>query len=492
MDPDSDNRDLNALTAAAVRMLRLSHETLERAADLVLWIGPDGLIRRANQAAQRLLGLEPQALLRRPLASLLAPPALAAGALQSVAPARALWVARGDSPCLVELSLLGAGGEALPVELALSHVELGDEQLNCAIVRDLSERKRAEQALRTALDEVQQLKARLEAENVYLRDEIKADHDFEDIVGASEPLRRVLKHVEQVARTDATVLILGESGTGKELIARAIHERSDRKTRALVKVNCAALPANLIESELFGHERGAFTGALQRRVGRFELADRGTLFLDEIGELPLELQSKLLRVLQEGEFERLGDPRTLRVDVRVLAATNQELERAVGEGRFRQDLYYRLNVFPIRVPALRERGEDIALLARHFALKYAQRVGKPVRPLSEAMHAGLARYAFPGNIRELENLVERAVILSDGPALELDEPLERAAPVGAPGPGGQRTLREVEVALMREALAASRWVIGGKKGAAARLDMAPSTLRERMQRYGIRRDEGEG
>jgi PAS domain S-box-containing protein len=476
MAPDPDDRDFNALTAAAVRILRLSHETLERAADLVLWLGPDGQIRRANQAARGLLGLEPQALLRRELSSLLAPGG------DPVA-----WVGRGEAPRLVEVNLIDASGSELPVELALSHVELGDEEINCVIVRDLRERKRSEQALRTALDEVQQLKARIEAENSYLRDEIRSEHDFEDIVGGSDPLRRVLKHVEQVAHTDATVLILGESGTGKELIARAIHERSERKARALVKVNCAALPANLIESELFGHERGAFTGAVQRRVGRFELADHGTLFLDEVGELPVELQAKLLRVLQEGELERLGDTRTLQVDVRVLAATNQDLERAVQAGRFRQDLYYRLNVFPIRVPPLRERVEDIELLARHFAAKYAGRLGKPARPLSESMRSSLVRYAFPGNIRELENLIERAVILSDGAALELDEPLERAAPAAGPQPPGLRTLREVEVALMREALEASNWVIGGKKGAAARLDLAASTLRERMERYGIRR-----
>ena len=275
--------------------------------------------------------------------------------------------------------------------------------------------------MKNALLELQELKDRLELENKYLQQEIKLEHNFEEIISKSKRFRKVLNQLEQVAATDATVLILGESGTGKELIARAVHNVSKRKDRALVKVNCAALPATLIESELFGHEKGAFTGALGRKIGRFELADGGTLFLDEIGELPLELQPKLLRVLQEGEFERLGNPETKKVNVRIIAATNRDLIEEVNKGNFREDLFYRLNVFPLEIPPLRERKEDIPLLASHFLLKYSSAFGKKVDSIGQTSINHLSNYSWPGNVRELENVIERAVITTTGNKLNLEE-----------------------------------------------------------------------
>src|SRR6266850_1403178 len=271
-----------------------------------------------------------------------------------------------------------------------------------------------------AFDEIEQLKEKLESEKVYLEQEIRTESNFEEIIGESAALRRVLKEVETVATTDSTVLIRGETGTGKELIARALHDLSPRRERTFVKLNCAAIPTGLLESELFGHEKGAFTGAVTQKVGRFELAHRGTLFLDEVGDVPPELQPKLLRVLQEQEFERLGSTRTVRVDVRLVAATNHDLGQMVGDGRLRSDLYYRLNVFPVVLPPLRERPEDIPRLVRHFTQRFARRMGRRIETIPAAVVEALVRYPWPGNIRELQNIIERAVILSPGPALHLN------------------------------------------------------------------------
>ncbi len=310
--------------------------------------------------------------------------------------------------------------------------------------------------------------------------------NFEEIVGRSSALRSVLQEIETVAPTDSTVLIYGETGTGKELIARAIHNLSARGRSSFVKLNCAAIPTGLLESEMFGHEKGAFTGAVAQRIGRFELASRGTVFLDEIGEIPLELQPKLLRVLQEREFERLGSSRTLRTDARLIAATNRDLGSMVEEQKFRADLFYRLNVFPAHVPALRERQDDIPLLVRHFVQQFARRMNKAVDTVpTETMNA-LVRYHWPGNIRELQNLVERAVILSTGPILKV--PLnDLQAP---PAPAAARripTLQEAERRHILEALDASNWVISGPNGAAASLGLKRSTLQSRMDKLGIRR-----
>jgi formate hydrogenlyase transcriptional activator len=337
-----------------------------------------------------------------------------------------------------------------------------------------------------AYEEIARLKARLEEENVYLREEALSGGGLEGIIGESRQIRRVKQAVTTVAETDATVLITGETGTGKELVARAIHEGSPRRGRTLVKVNCAALPASLIESELFGHERGAFTGALARKLGRFELADRGTLFLDEVGDLPLELQAKLLRVLQEGEFERVGGVQTLKVNVRVVAATNQDLEKAVESGRFRADLYYRLNVFPIAVPPLRERREDIPVLVRHLVIRNAARLGKRIDEVRKRDLEALVAYGWPGNVRELENVVERAVILTRGPALELGDCLPVAAPA-SPRSCGMPTLAEIEHVHIIEALRSTRGRVSGPRGAARLLGIKPTTLEARIRRLGIQK-----
>ncbi len=350
---------------------------------------------------------------------------------------------------------------------------------------DITRRKKAEDDLREALQEVKKLKNRLEAENVYLQQEIKLDHNFEEIITASDVFKKVLGKVEQVSSTDASVLILGETGTGKELLARAVHNISQRSKRPLVKVNCAALPANLIESEFFGHERGAFTGALARKIGRFELADGGTIFLDEIGDLPLELQTKLLRVLQEGEFERIGSTQTIKVDVRIIAATNVELEKEVSKGRFRADLFYRLNVFPITVPPLRERIEDVPILVRHFIMKYSTKMSRKPPVVSKRLLNALEKYTWPGNVRELENVIERAVILTQGSKMEYGDwiPRNTAANISTQ----VQSLNEVERNHILEVLDLTSWRVSGEKGAAKILKMKPTTLEARMKKLGINR-----
>jgi len=351
-----------------------------------------------------------------------------------------------------------------------------------------------------AYGEVSEQKQKLTLEKLYLEDELRSEGNFEEIIGRSESLRRVLDQIAIVAPTDSTVLIYGETGSGKELIARAVHNLSARKSGAFVKLNCAAIPTGLLESEMFGHERGAFTGAISQRIGRFELANRGTIFLDEIGEIPLELQPKLLRVLQEREFERLGSTRTMRSDARLIAATNRDLDQFVAEGKFRPDLYYRLNVFPVRVPALRERPEDIPLLVRHFVQQFSRRLGKAIDAIPAEAMTALTRYPWPGNIRELQNVIERAVILTNGPVLsvhidDLRAPSPPAAPLSAPNgqaaaAASRQDLRsELEKSERQQIMAAlvkSNWVVAGPEGAAARLGLKRSTLQSRMQKLGIR------
>ena len=337
-----------------------------------------------------------------------------------------------------------------------------------------------------AYQEISSLRDKLAKEKLYLEEEIQTEYNFEEIVGDSRALKLVLKEVQTVAATDSTVLILGETGSGKELVARALHNRSNRRERTFVKLNCAAIPTGLLESELFGHEKGAFTGAIATKIGRFELADRGTLFLDEVGEIPLELQVKLLRVLQEQEFERLGSTRTIRVNVRILAATNRDLDHMVEEQRFRSDLYYRLKVFPITVPPLRDRAEDIPLLVRHFAQKLALRMKKHIETIpSEAMKA-LQTYHWPGNVRELENFIERAVILTQGPDLFVSLAELKRTPSHTTN-SGTTTLEQAEREHILKALRESEWIIGGPAGAAARLGMKRTTLQSKMQKLGISR-----
>jgi PAS domain S-box-containing protein len=393
---------------------------------------------------------------------------------------QSLWIAGG-------LTAKQIGGGAFPAEATLSCFEAQRRTYYTLILRSENERLEAERKIRALTDEAE-----------YLREEVKELHNFDEIVGQSAPLRRALRDVEQVAATDATVLILGETGTGKELFARAIHNRSPRREHPLVKVNCAAIPGALIESEFFGHERGAFTGATTKRVGRFELADGGTIFLDEVGELPLDLQGKLLRVLQEGEFEPVGSSTTRKVNVRVLAATNRNLLQEVKEGKFREDLYYRLNVFPLQVPPLRDRGEDIALLAASFAKRFALSMGRKLEPLSADCARRLKAYSWPGNVRELENVIERAVITGSDGRLNLDRALPEAesGPRDAGGIGSGaaplpiRTadeLLELERQNLLRALEAAEWRVAGESGAARILGMNPSTLSSRMKALGIKR-----
>jgi formate hydrogenlyase transcriptional activator len=311
------------------------------------------------------------------------------------------------------------------------------------------------------------------------------DHAFRDIVGSSAALRDALRQVEVVAPTDATVLILGETGTGKELLARAIHDRSERRERAFVKINCAAIPSGLLESELFGHERGAFTGAIARKIGRFEAAEGGTLFLDEVGEIPLELQPKLLRVLQEQEFEHLGGTRTIKVDVRVVAATNRDLAQMVCERRFRDDLYYRVNVFPIQVPPLRERPDDIEALVHYFVGRFAARMKRYIERIPAAAMEAMRRYSWPGNVRELENLIERAVILSRGPTLEVPLGDVERRPAHCAGDDGTESLDRLTRIHVARILDETNWIVGGSRGAAVRLGMHRTTLQSMMKRLGL-------
>lgn len=352
-----------------------------------------------------------------------------------------------------------------------------------------------------AYRELTELRDRLAKENLYLEEEVRTEHNFDEIVGDSTVLRRVLKEVETVAPTGSTVLIGGETGTGKELIARAIHDLSPRRDRTFVKLNCAAIPTGLLESELFGHEKGAFTGAIMQKVGRFELAHQGTFFLDEVGDIPLELQPKLLRALQEQEFERLGSTRTVRVDVRLVAATNRDLAQMVADGQFRSDLYYRLNVFPVQLPPLRERRDDIPMLARHFTQRFARRMGRQIETIPTAVMKALVEYPWPGNIREMQNVIERAVILSQGPALQVEPTALRIAEQESgirsqeSGNGSASRASRLTTVSLADAerehilgvLRDTGWVLAGANGAAARLAMKRTTLQSKMKKLGIAR-----
>jgi formate hydrogenlyase transcriptional activator len=373
-------------------------------------------------------------------------------------------------------------GTTFPVEVRLGRLDLGDQKLLLSLTRDITERKRADDQLRNALQEITALKNRLEKENVHLRREIELTYRHERIVGESPKMMKVLHEAERVAGEEAFVLIQGETGTGKELLARAIHNMSSRKGRPMVTVNCAALPPTLIESELFGRERGAFTGSVSRQIGRFEAADHSTLFLDEVGDLPLELQAKLLRVLQDGTFERLGSSETISVNVRVIAATNQDLGDLVREKRFRSDLFYRLNVFPITVPPLRERREDIPLLVWAFVKEFSNTMGKAITDIPQRTIDRMQTHGWPGNVRELRNVIERAMILATGPTLHIDQF------DGPPSAGdGKTRLQEVERKHIVQTLESTGWRVSGKKGAAEALGLKESTLRSKMEKLGVKR-----
>ena len=394
---------------------------------------------------------------------------------------------------------LVAMGESIGTFTVWSETKNRYSEEDAELLREVANQVALAIANMKSYEEIASLKARLEKENVYLQEEIRTEHNFEEIVGTSTALLDLLRRVDQVAPTDSSVLIYGETGTGKELIARAIHNRSLRKSRPLVKVNCSAISAGLVESELFGHVKGAFTGAIERRIGRFELADGGTIFLDEVGELPLETQVKLLRVLQEREFEPVGSNRSVHVDVRIIAATNRSLQDSINAGTFRSDLYYRLNVFPLEVPPLRERPADISQLAKFFLTRYSRRLGKKMDGISAATTEKFTSYSWPGNVRELQNVIERAVILSQGSLLDVDTDLISVSTAGAQTPKAEsmvqssetssalKTLDEVERDHISAVLLQSRGVIEGANGAARTLGMHPNTLRHRMEKLGIKR-----
>ena len=477
-------RRLRAERAVRAREAQLAG-LIDSALDTIVQLDADMKIVGMNPAARRTFGSSPGDEGVSDLAGLLG--AEDAARLRSLAhelvarPAgeRSVWISGG-------LTGRTAGGATFPAEGTLSLYELEGRQNVTLIVRNVNERLEAERRIRTLTEETE-----------YLREELRELGRAGEISGRSERLAQVLRDLREVAPTDTTVLILGETGTGKELFARALHAASGRRDKPLVKVNCAAIPATLIESEFFGHERGAFTGATGKRDGRFTLADGGTIFLDEVGELPIDLQSKLLRVLQEGEFEPVGSSRTRRVDVRVVAATNRDLFRSVSEGKFREDLYYRLSVFPITLPALRERGDDVVLLAEEFARQFARRMGRHVEMLSPAMAARLKAYSWPGNVRELQNVIERAIITARDGRLNLDralpapsaaDPAERDAGTGASGALlTMDDLARIERENLRQALERSAWKVAGEDGAARLLGMAPSTLTSRMKALGVRR-----
>ena len=411
----------------------------------------------------------------------------------------------------METALQCVNEKSVPVQLSISSLEHTDNPgVLCMIVTDLTENKHNEEMrvearalqksnekleqqveertvkLRAALSEIKTLKDQFEAENIYFRQENKMKHQSENIIGQSDCLKYVLYRAQQVAPADTTILILGETGTGKELIAAAIHNMSLRKEKPLITVNCAALPANLIESELFGREKGAFTGADSRRMGRFEVANGSTICLDEIGELPLDLQAKLLRVIQHGEFEHLGSSHTIKVDVRILATTNRSLEEEVRQGRFRQDLFYRLNVFPITIPPLRHRKDDIPLMVQVFMERYARKMGKQITNIPKETMEALQDYPWPGNVRELENFIERAVILCPGPVLHLADKLEISSPAIS---SAMKTLEDTQRSQILKVLTETKWRIEGKDGAAAILGIHPSTLRARLHKLEIARPD---
>ena len=382
----------------------------------------------------------------------------------------ALWATDG-------LTALRKDGTEFPVEMTVSPFEIQGERHYAFVLRDINERKQAEEELNA-----------LRRQTDYLLEELKGEHHFENIIGQSAKMKKMFANIDRVSHTDTTALLIGETGVGKELFARAIHQRSARKDKALIKVNCAVLPAELIETELFGHQKGAFTGAIANRVGRFELANGGTLFLDEVGELTPQAQVKLLRVLQEQEFERVGGTETIRVDVRLIAATNRDLGKMVEEGTFRADLFYRLNVFPLRIPPLRERTDDIPELTQYFLKMAARKVGRSITDVSADSLDRLMHYYWPGNVRELQNIIERATILSDGPIVEVADSL-LVSHTARQSSSSRKNLVDVERGHITKVLEETSWAIEGKAGAAAILGLAPSTLRSRMTKLGITRPE---
>jgi formate hydrogenlyase transcriptional activator len=463
-------------TRAAIQHSQVLFEKLfEFSPDAIVVTDREGRIRETNAQVELLFGYRRDELIGQPV-EILVPERF-----RTAHPAhRSEYNAEPRvRPMGVGLELYGRrkDGSEFPVDVMLGPVEMGEGRIVLTVIRDLTQKKEAEEALRRA-----------EQEKRYLEQELNAEYSFEDIIGESTGLKTVLNQVRTVAATDATVLILGETGTGKDLVARAIHQLSSRRGRTLVRLNCSAIPTGLLESELFGHEKGAFTGAISQKVGRLELAHQGTLFLDEIGDLPLELQPKLLRALQEKEFERLGGTRTIPVNMRLVAATNRDLAQMVADRQFRSDLYYRLRVFPITIPPLRERREDIQLLVNYFVSKHARRMNKRIETIPPEVMQALIQWRWPGNIRELENFMERAVILTTGPALyaplaEIEAGVEESSVLSHP------TLQAAERDHILRVLRETKGMIGGSQGAAARLGLKRTTLNSKMKKLGIKRGD---
>ncbi|MCH8475123.1 MAG: sigma 54-interacting transcriptional regulator [Opitutales bacterium] len=461
----------------------LAEITIRKSPDAVFWVGRDARIFRVNEAACQMHGYTEEEFKQLRVFDL-------TNAYQSD-DWNDMWaMLRRKQSLTKESHHIRKDGTIFPIDATIFFLEGENLDFCACFIRDISERKEAEKALQKAYRQIENLKDRLADENLYLRQEISAQGPGNRGILTNDPgFEEILTLARRVAPTASTVLLNGETGTGKELLARLIHEDSPRRDRSLIKVNCATLPAELIESELFGHEKGSFSGAYAQRKGRFELADGGTLFLDEIGELPLDLQSKLLRVLQEGEFERIGGQETLSTDVRVIAATNRNLEEAITQQKFREDLYYRLNIFPLKLPPLRDRLNDIPLLARHFIEKHRPQTGSSVKTISPSSIKALQKYSWPGNIRELENIIERALILSTGKQLELPPLPHKTSPTANPAPAARTTpsssLKEVEIEAIQLALTQCGGKIEGPHGAARKLEIAPSTLRDRIRKYGL-------
>ena len=462
----------------ADRQARLSDFTVQKAGDAIFWLCPKGLIKHVNDEALELYGYNKEEFHEMSI--------LHISKDINQEDYKNIWTAlKENNKTVLEGKHYSKTGQKIDVEVSSHFIKFEEMEYACSMIRDITERKIKESALRGALMEIRELKEKLEAENNYLQEEIKVQNNFGEIISKSENFKKVLQQIEQVADTSSTVLITGESGTGKELIARALHQMSNRSNRPMIKVNCAALPANLIESELFGHEKGAFTGALARKTGKFELADGGSLFLDEIGEMPIELQSKLLRALQEGEIERVGGTEVIKVDVRIITATNRDLPKEIANGNFREDLYYRLNVFPIHSIPLRKRKEDIPLLTQFFCEKLGAKLGRKITDIPQKVIDKLMDYDFPGNIRELENLIERGIIMSKRGKLSLGTWFN---------PKKQKnqsksilTLEQVQRNHIIETLQYTNWKVSGSGGAAELLGMRPTTLYSKIERLEIRR-----
>jgi len=480
------NRDID-------ECFRLAQFTIEQANDVIIWNDSQARIHRANKAACNLLGYSQEELLGM--------------TIQDINPnsnkqtyARFWNEIKEKKTVSFEEQHLKKDGTPVLIEVKANFIQFEGQEYVVAFSRDISERKRIEKERTCAFEEIQRLKLQLELENEYLIEEVSELQTFGDIVGQSPALATILKQIDMVAPTDASILIGGESGTGKELIAHEIHSRSQRNHRPMIRVNCASIPRELYESEFFGHVKGAFTGAVKDRAGRFELAHEGTLFLDEAGEIPLDLQSKLLRVLQEGTFERVGDEKTQKVDVRIVAATNKDLKKEVEQGRFREDLFYRLNVFPIEVPPLRKRKDDIPLLASHFLTLAAKKFHSPQPRLTKANVLQLQNYEWPGNVRELQNILERAVITSRTGTLRLDLQMGKGKKKDI-SPVNTATLLEDQKILTDEemkqreqenilaALQQTRWKIFGPGGAAELLGLIPTTLISRIKKMGLKKPE---